>query len=724
MLDSIDEDAALEHEAVLNLLYGCPVGLIEISGHGVIRLINPVAIKWLQPIAGIPFPTNFFALTENCAPEVRAMADAFDAAVGMVCENHRIFIGPDKASEEPKFLACTLVKLGTDRSIVTLIDVSASVAKEQRLKLAEAALREAEASLAMMHERERSDRALGIQARRFGTALDTMAQALCMFDATGGLIVANERVAEMLGMQPGSISLGVSFEALLARAPDATDLQQEDVDSLCGGFRQSMAAGRHAMHIHPLLDGRILAMNFAPMDGDGCLVTFEDITERSLAEARIIHMANHDALTGLPNRVKFHERLGEAVARSGRGETSAILYLDLDHFKIVNDTLGHSVGDALLIEVGKRLRQEIREIDTVARMGGAEFAIVQYGAMQPDDAVILAKRVIEVLSLPYAINGHDVTIGTSVGIVVIPDDGQDAHDLLRKADLALYGAKADGRGAYRFFETALQERMQVRRTLEIDLRKALGNGEFEVFYQPLMNISTRSVTGFEALLRWNHPERGLVPPIEFIPMAEEIGLIVPIGKWVLRQACADAATWPVHIKVAVNVSALQFTGLGGRALIGDVAGALESSSLDPKRLDLEITETVMLDDVEGTLATLHRLKDLGVGIAMDDFGTGYSSLNYLRRFPFTKVKIDRSFIETLGTGVECDAIVTAIAVLCTTLGMTTVAEGVETEDQLRHLRNGHCGEAQGYLFSRPRRAHEVADMCRSLTQGDPISAIA
>ena len=432
-------------------------------------------------------------------------------------------------------------------------------------------------------------------------------------------------------------------------------------------------------------------------------------------------MAHHDALTGLPNRVRFHERLSEAVARSRRGEASAILFLDLDHFKAVNDTLGHPVGDALLREVANRLRAEVRETDMVARLGGDEFAIVQTSDEQPQGATIMARRLIEALSLPYELSGHHVTISTSVGIAVLPTDGDDPDQLLKHADMALYGAKADGRGCFRFFELEMHALVQNRRLLEIDLRKALAEGEFEVYYQQLMNIATRRVSGFEALLRWNHPERGMVSPANFVPLAEEIGLIVPLGKWVLRQACADAAGWPDNLKVAVNVSVIQF---GSRTLIDDVTAALAESGLDPKQLDLEITETVMLDGTAGALATLHKLRDLGVGIGMDDFGTGYSSLSYLRRFPFSKVKIDRSFIADLGTGAECDAIVTAVIELCQTLGMTTVAEGVETEAQLQYLRIAHCSEAQGYLFSTPQPASAVVALCRRLNRLALVDGVA
>ena len=310
-------------------------------------------------------------------------------------------------------------------------------------------------------------------------------------------------------------------------------------------------------------------------------------------------------------------------------------------------------------------------------------------------------------------------IGTSIGIAVIPGDGEDPDELLKNADLALYRAKADGRGRYRFFAPEMDARMQLRRTLELDLRKALIESQFAVYYQPLMNVKTRTLTGFEALVRWIHPQRGMVPPNDFIPVAEEIGLIVPLGQWVLQQACADAVTWPGSPKIAVNLSAVQF---GSRTLVEDVAAALAASGLDPARLELEITETVMLEDTDAVLVILHRLRDLGVRIAMDDFGTGYSSLSYLRRFPFSKVKIDKSFVDGLGKGGDCDVIIGAIADLCERLGMTTTAEGVETDDQFARLHAGNCTEAQGYLFSKPRPASEVVALCKRLGQQQPADA--
>jgi diguanylate cyclase (GGDEF)-like protein len=596
---------------------------------------------------------------------------------------------------------------------------------QQMLNEARAAAAEAEfsrlgveAELIVARERERNDRELGIQNARFSAALGNMSQALCLFDKDGHLVVANRRLGEMFDLPAASTAPGMTVESLLEQAEWPGNLHQADIHAMRASIRQLRIAGERTTSTQDLTDGRALAVNFVPVADDGWLVTLEDITERRLAAAKITHMAHHDALTGLPNRVLFRDKLSEAVARSRRGEPCAVLYLDLDHFKAVNDTLGHPVGDRLLQDVTLRLRREIRETDTVARLGGDEFAVVQSSVRQPQDATALAQRLIEVLSMPYELDGQEVLIGTSIGIAVVPTDGEDPDKILKSADMALYRAKADGRGRYCFFMPEMDARMQARRTLEIDLRKALVAGEFELFYQPLINLKTGSVIGFEALMRWFHPHRGMVAPSDFIPLAEEIGLLVPLGGWALRRACLDAATWPGNMKVAVNVSVTQFVS---HTLVDDVAAALAASGLDPSRLELEITETVMLENTDAVLVILHQLRDLGVGIAMDDFGTGYSSLAYLQRFPFSKVKIDRSFIEGLGKGGDCDAIVASVTTLCETLGMIALAEGVETEDQLQRLQAGNCGEAQGYLFSRPRPANEVAAMCQALTQPELVA---
>lgn len=581
------------------------------------------------------------------------------------------------------------------------------VQAQRELNEARAARAEAEASLAVANERSAASRQIQLQNLRFDAALSNMTQALCMLDAEDRLIVGNQRLSDMFGL--AKLEAGVKLSELCREAVVSARLAREDIEAMHAQNLALRTERRPASYTRKLADGRALNVNLAPTSDGGWVMTLEDTTEQQEAQARIAHMAHHDALTGLPNRVLFRSRLADAVALGRRDQHSAVLYLDLDHFKSVNDTLGHPFGDALLKAVTERLCAQVRETDTVARLGGDEFAVVQSGVAQPAGAKALASRIVDALGAPYQIHGQQVVTGASIGIAIVPEDGGDPDLLLRNADLALYRAKADGRGTWCFFRPEMDAQMQARRNLELDLRRALGDGQFDLAYQPLMNLTTNTVTGFEALLRWDHPQRGQVLPSAFVPFAEESGLIVPIGRWVLQRACADAVTWPSSMRVAINVSVVQF---GTRTLIGDVTAALQDSGLDPSRLELEITESAMLQDTEAVLDCLHELRAMGVGIAMDDFGTGYSSLSYLRRFPFSKVKIDRSFVEGLGQGRDCDAIVGAMIDLCENLGMTVLAEGVETEEQLRMLRAGRCGEAQGYLFSQPRPASEVAAMCR------------
>ena len=431
----------------------------------------------------------------------------------------------------------------------------------------------------------------------------------------------------------------------------------------------------------------------------------DDVTERKTAEAKIAHLAHYDPLTDLPNRTLFREQLEKELAFVMRGFQLAVLYLDLDHFKSINDTLGHPAGDELLKAVAVRLRSCLRESDLIARLGGDEFAIVQTQLQDPKDAELLAQRLREVVtSDPYDLNGHQTTTDVSIGIALSPGDGTEMDELVKHADLALYGAKAEGRANYRYFEPEMNARMTQRRGLEIDLRSALANGEFELHYQPIINLQTETIVACEALLRWHHPERGMIPPLEFIPVAEDTGLISAIGDWVLRRACVEATKWPTHVSVAVNVSPFQFRN---PALALTVAGSLAASGLQAHRLELEVTESVLMQNNEATLAALHQIRDLGVRISMDDFGTGYSSLSYLRSFPFDKIKIDQSFIADLANDDDAVAIVRAILNLASSLKMMTTAEGVETADQQRLLRDAGCNEMQGYLFSPPRPANEI-----------------
>ena len=449
----------------------------------------------------------------------------------------------------------------------------------------------------------------------------------------------------------------------------------------------------------------------------------EDVTDRKLSEARIAHLAHYDALTNLPNRVHFREQLDHALKRTKRGEKLAVLFLDLDKFKGVNDTLGHQGGDELLKTVAARLKSCVRETDIVARLGGDEFAIVQTDIPDATAVTELAERLHQTLRQSCELEGNRFSMDASIGIAMAPADGTEADQLLKNADLAMYGAKSDGRGTYRFFETEMDAHMKVRRALEFDLRQAVMCGEFEMFYQPLVNIREKSIVACEALMRWRHPKRGFVSPAEFIPVAEEAGLVNQLGEFALRTACAEAATWRDDILVTVNVSPVQFRNDG---LVPLVISALAESGLPARRLELEITESVLLHDDEATLRILRQLRELGVRIAMDDFGTGYSSLNYLRRFPFDKVKIDKSFIENMAQDASSLAIVQAVISIAKSRDIATTAEGVEKQEQLELLRALGCTEMQGYLFSAAKPAVELAPMLlpRQAEQRRPKRSVA
>ena len=538
------------------------------------------------------------------------------------------------------------------------------------------------------------------------TVLNNMCQGVLLFDSDANMVFCNQRYIEMYGLSPELVVAGCGLRELLDH--------QRAVGTFCGDeesyivdLLDDLAQGKASNAVAKAADGRVFSIVNKPIAGGGWIATHEDISDRQRAEERIVHMARHDALTDLPNRTMFRERLEYELKRIKRGDALAVLCLDLDHFKSVNDTLGHPVGDELLKVVAERLRRCIREPDTIARLGGDEFAIVMTGMHAPTDPVALAKRIREAIIKPYILDGHQILADISIGISLAPIDAAEPDLLLKNADMALYGAKADGRGTYRFFEPEMDARMKARRELDMDLRKALANGEFGLHYQPLVNIQNNEITAFEALLRWNHPVRGLVPPAEFIPIAEETGLIIPLGEWVLQGACQETANWPTNIKVAVNLSPVQ---LNSRNFTEVVVNALASSGMSANRLQLEITETVLLQNTFNTLATLQKLRALGVQIALDDFGTGYSSLSYLRSFPFDKIKIDRSFIQDLMSGTEPLAIVHAIAGLAKSLNMISTAEGVETKQQLEALQALGCVEMQGYLFSQARPPAEIVRM--------------
>ncbi|MBK1661651.1 hypothetical protein CKO45_25935 [Paracraurococcus ruber] len=545
----------------------------------------------------------------------------------------------------------------------------------------------------------------------------SMAQGLAAWDADWRLTLANPAYARMLGLPEDMGRPGRSFIEIARALAERGFFGPGDPAMLAAMRLRQVAQDRPETREVVRPDGRVLEVADRMLPNGGMVTTFTDVTERREAEARTIHMARHDALTGLPNRTQMQERLADLLAEAGpQGRRFALLYLDLDRFKWVNDTLGHQAGDALLVAVADRIRNRTRTRrdggDLVVRLGGDEFVVVTAPVLGLDrdaaeEAAGLAARLITALSDPVEIEGQQVVVGASVGIALFPAHGMDARRLLQHADLALYRAKEDGRGCWRFFEPEMDEQAQQRRRLEMDLRRALAEApeEFVLHYQPAVEIAGGRVTGFEALLRWQHPERGLVAPQEFIGLAEEIGAIEALGELVLRRACAEAARWPdQRLRLAVNLSALQFRREHLTALIHAV---LEESGLDPRRLELEITEGVLLNQTAQTMATLRGLRDAGVRIAMDDFGTGYSSLSYLRSFPFDRVKIDRAFVRDLASR-PCDAtIVRAVTTICAGLGMATTAEGVETEEQLRLLAALDCNEAQGFLFGRPVPAAQI-----------------
>ncbi len=539
---------------------------------------------------------------------------------------------------------------------------------------------------------------LAEQNLRFDAALTNMAQGLCMFDREQRLLISNRRFAEIFRIPPDRLARGISIGKVMALA-QAWDKNPE---LAAAAQRKMLAESPNSPVVTTLTDDRIISITHRPMPDGGLVATFDDITEQRRAEERVSYLARHDALTGLANRVLFYEGLIECLRGLRRGESIAVLSLDLDRFKSVNDKLGHPVGDKLLQAVAKRMRGCVREDDAAARIGGDEFAIVQIARIP--DAGTLASRLIESLGAPYDLDGDQVVVGVSIGIAIAPADGTEPDVLMKNADLALYRAKADGGATYRYFEAEMDARMQERRVLELDLRKAIVNGEFELYYQPIIDIRTRQIISCEALVRWHHPQRGLVPPLDFISIAEETGLIVPLGEWVLREAANRAVQWPKRVTIAVNVSPAQFKR---QNFVQTVVGILEESGLEAGRLELEITELVLLEDNQTSFEILRQLHDLGIKIVMDDFGTGYSSLGYLRSFPFDKIKIDQSFIRDLTTKNESIAIVRAVVGLSSSLGITTTAEGVETKEQLVRLTAEGCNEVQGFFFSRPLPAAEI-----------------
>ncbi|HKI14684.1 MAG TPA: EAL domain-containing protein [Roseiarcus sp.] len=550
-------------------------------------------------------------------------------------------------------------------------------------------------------EHRRAEDELRRRNLHFDAAIANMSQGLCMFDANERMIVCNQTYLNMFALSPEIVKPGIGLFEILQHSVD-TGVASDTADELYRIRREIIAACYPTTYCETLADGRIIDIWHRPMADGGWVSTYDDVTERRQAESRIAFMATHDALTSLPNRALLRDRLSRLASPNENHESlTALLLIDLDRFKEVNDTLGHAAGDKLLRLVALRLQALLGRQDLAARLGGDEFAILHH-ATDAGGTAALAQRIIDALVAPYELDGNRVNVGASIGISLAPVDGSDPEVLLTSADLALYRAKSRGRGNFAFFESDMTASAHRRRVLELELQQALLLGQFEVHYQPQVNLKTEQVTGAEALIRWRHPARGLVGPEEFISIAEEVGLIAPIGEWVMRQACHDAARWRDGMRVAVNLSAAQFR----TNLAEMVTSALVTGGLPPTRLELEVTESVLLEETEATLRTLRQLRTLGVRISLDDFGTGYSSLRYLRAFPFDKIKIDRSFVGEIAADAHGAAIVQAIANLAASIGIETTAEGVETKEQLDLIRSKGCTEVQGFYFSPPRPVSE------------------
>jgi diguanylate cyclase (GGDEF)-like protein len=640
----------------------------------------------------------------------RRMLAAMDGTVRLVsdADGKERLVAPDRLAHYPAFVTVTNSMAGVLAEwyeeaveyivIAGLLEllVAALVFVIFRSLQGQQRLQAAEVALVVAAEQQRVARELHVQWQRFDMAMNSMRQGLVMFDQSGTLLVANRRAKELFGLPLEEAVTGVGYREITDRIVVAGAISLADMDRLRDWRRDQFEVGTEAAFDWQLATGRIVAVMQLPIQ-DGWLATYDDVTEQRRAAAEMAHIRQHDALTGLPNRLLFREMLAGALKHMKRGRMLALLCLDLDQFKEINDSLGHPVGDALLKVLARRL-ECAPGTDTLARLGGDEFAIVLGGIDKPTKATELAERLLVLLQEPFQIDHHEIVIGASIGIAFAPQDGFDTDTLLRCADLALFQAKSGGRSTYRLFDPQMDAWLQTRRCLESGLRHAVQHGELELFYQPFIALPDQEITGFEALMRWRRPKHGLVLPGDFIPLAEETGLIVPMGEWALQQACQAAMSWPDPLRVAVNLSPVQFRRPG---LLLAVETALTASGLPPDRLELEVTEAILLEDTPATIATLTGLRGLGVCVAMDDFGTGYSSLSYLRLFPFDRIKIDQGFVHELARRGDSIAIVRAVAGLSKELGIATTAEGVETEEQLETLIALGCDEVQGYLFSPP-----------------------
>ncbi len=534
--------------------------------------------------------------------------------------------------------------------------------------------------------------------------LDNLEHGVAMFDEDKRLVICNDRYGELYGVAARQLRPGTTLPSIIARRIARGIFAGSDAQSY---FRERIASVANASTaLHHLNDGRSIVISRRPLQFGGWLTTHADVTAVQRIESQVAYLAHHDSLTGLGNRQLFGDRMKEALARLGQiGQGFAILLIDLDRFKAINDTLGHPSGDALLVAVAQRLRSCVADTDIVARLGGDEFAVVQTSGAGREAISRLATRLLDTVGTAYDIDGQKVMVGASIGIARAPENGTDADQLMRNADLALYRSKAEGRNCYRVYDRDMDADARARHSLELDLRNSMMCDDFLLEYQPVVNVARNFVCAAEALVRWRHPAGSIIEPSKFIGIAEETGLIVPLGDWILGKACSDAVSWPKDSRVSVNLSPAQLTNGN---ICKSVEAVLQETRLPPARLELEVTESVLLHASEASLSMLHRLKEIGVSVALDDFGTGYSSLNYLTKFPFDRIKIDKSFIVGLGHRAECSAIVAAIIGVARSLAMATTAEGVETPEQYELLRTAGCTEMQGYLFGRPRPVSELS----------------
>ncbi|MBR0844585.1 EAL domain-containing protein [Bradyrhizobium liaoningense] len=675
-----------------------------------VSILLGVCLGYAALAVAIRYQNNWGTLTAAVLLTLAIVSHHFTAmgAVQIVPDPTRV---TDTLSLSPTFLALAIAGVALSVLGMSLIGVLA----DRRLASRTGKFEEIISQLSIARQQlEGSQRELQEQKLRLDTAIDHMVEGLCMFDAEKRLVVCNERYARLYRLPPELLRTGTLHTDIIRHRIVNGILKGDPSEGAAEQFISKLAAlpfDAVSSRIDEFADGRLICVTRQPMAGGGWVATHLDVTEQRRSEAKITHMAQHDALTDLPNRVLLRERMEHAIAVTRNGGVDlAVLLLDLDRFKEVNDTLGHPAGDSLLRAVAARLRECTTETALIARLGGDEFAVIDYVTNPAVEAAALAENITKALCKPFDLGDHQVSVGTSIGIAIAPRDGSDSDVIMKSADLALYSAKGGGRGAFRFFEPELDELMHARRNLERDMRDALAGRQFELHYQPFVSAATGKTSGFEALLRWHHPQRGLVMPSEFIPLAEETGLIVPLGEWVLRTACAEAAKWPAHVRIAVNLSPAQFRS---KELVPVITDALASSGIAPHRLELEVTETVIMHDSEDAFAVLGQLRKLGVRVALDDFGTGYSSLSFLQRFPFDKIKIDRSFVNELsGASAEARHLARAVVRFAVSLGKTTTAEGVETKEQLDILREEGCVETQGYYFSRPMPGSDIGRMLR------------